>query len=287
MKASANAPAKINLYLDVMQKRPDSFHDIKSIMHTVRLSDTVTVETKSGGGICLSCSNPELPTDSRNLAFRAAELFFERTGINGACEIHIEKNIPVAGGLAGGSTDAAAVLKLLNALCKEPLDQAALWRLGAEIGSDVPFCISGGCALCTGRGEIMTPLPVLPETLCVIANAGEGVSTPEAYKMLDDAFGERLSDNLGDIDAAVSAVERGDMGSLYKSAFNIFEDNVLAVCPKARRIRDEFSECGATLSMMSGSGSTVFALFESEDAARRAVQAARAGGAFCVLTVTG
>ena len=102
MKASANAPAKINLYLDVMQKRPDSFHDIKSIMHTVRLSDTVTVETKSGGGIRLSCSNPELPTGSRNLAFRAAELFFERTGIDVSCEIHIEKNIPVAGGLAGG-----------------------------------------------------------------------------------------------------------------------------------------------------------------------------------------
>ena len=130
MKASANAPAKINLYLDVMQKRPDSFHDIKSIMHTVRLSDTVTVETKSGGGIQLFCSDPELPTDSRNLAYRAAELFFERTGINGACEIHIEKNIPVAGGLAGGSADAAAVLKLLNALCKEPLDQSALLRLG-------------------------------------------------------------------------------------------------------------------------------------------------------------
>lgn len=287
MKASANAPAKINLYLDVMQKRPDSFHDIKSIMHTVQLSDIVTVETKNGGGIRLFCSNSELPTDSRNLAFRAAEMFFEKAGIDGACEIHIEKNIPVAGGLAGGSTDAAAVLKLLNALCKEPLDQSALLRLGAEIGSDVPFCISGGCALCTGRGEIMTPLPVLPETLCVIANAGESVSTPEAYKMLDRLYGEHLSDDLGDIDAAVAAVERGDMGSLYKSAFNIFENNVLAVCPKAHRIRDEFSECGAALSMMSGSGSTVFALFESEDAARRAVQAARAGGAFCVLTVTG
>lgn len=272
------AHAKINLYLDVFPPREDGYHDIKSIMHTVSLADNVTVDTDCSD-IVLTCTNASLPTDSKNLAYRAAELFFRVNSIPYGARIHIEKNIPIAGGLAGGSADAAAVLRALNAAFECHMEAGTLATVGAELGADVPFCTVGGCALCTGIGEIMTPIPSLPETVCVIANGGESVSTPDAYKRLDEMYGERLADNGGNIDAVISTLQYGDFNTLYHEAFNIFESAVLPCHSTAGRLKDIMSESGAVLSMMSGSGPSVFGLFESENDAIDAANKIKATGA--------
>lgn len=268
------AYAKINLYLDVFPPREDGYHDIKSIMHTVSLADTVTVDTDCSE-IVLTCTNASLPTDSKNLAYRAAELFFRASGIPCGARIHIEKKIPVAGGLAGGSADAAAVLRALNAAFGCHMEADTLAAIGAELGADVPFCTVGGCALCTGIGEIITPLPSLRKTICVIANGGEGVSTPDAYKRLDKMYGEGLTDNGGNIDAVISSLQSGDLSSLCHEAFNIFESAVLPCHSTAGKLKDIMSKSGAVLSMMSGSGPSVFGLFESRTDADKAADEIR------------
>ena len=168
MKITVDAPAKINLYLDVVKRRENGYHDIESIMHTVSLADTVTVEDIEEG-IVITSNFPHVPTDEKNIAFKAAKAFFAATGINSGARIHIEKRIPVASGLAGGSTNAAATLKALNSLFKKPLSQSALMELGATLGADVPFCILGGCAKCEGLGEIMTPIPSLKNRTVLIS----------------------------------------------------------------------------------------------------------------------
>mgnify|MGYP002572009307 CR=1 FL=1 len=194
MKITLPAPAKINLYLDVLGKRPDGYHNIKSVMQTVDLCDEITVEmlTPTPGlqSIQISCSEAALPCDARNLAHRAAVAFFNGCNIyDFTCRIDIQKNIPMAAGLAGGSTDAAAVLRGLNALSGHPLDTDALCSLGAAIGADVPFCIRGGTLYTEQIGDVMVPCYPMPVAYIVIALGGRGVSTPTAYRMLDDRYG--------------------------------------------------------------------------------------------------
>lgn len=271
MKVTEAARAKINLYLDVFPPREDGYHNIKSIMHTVSLADTVTIDTDSSE-IVLTCTNSSLPTDSKNLAYRAAELFFRETGISGGARIHIEKNIPIAGGLAGGSANAAAVLRALNAALGARIDINSLAAISAELGADVPFCTVGGCALCTGIGETMTPIPTLPETVCVIANGGEGVSTPAAYKRLDEMYGDELAKDMGNIENAVTALQNGDKNTMTANAFNIFESAVLPTHSVAARLKEIMKDYGATLSMMSGSGPSVFGLFSDEASAALAAE---------------
>lgn len=278
MIVTLNAPAKINLYLDVMQRRSDGYHDIKSIMHTVDLCDTVTVDTDSSS-IKIDCSDPELPTDRRNLAYRAAELFFEKTGIGCAASISIEKRIPVCGGLAGGSTDAAAVLKGLNAAFGSPLDTDTLISLGAVIGADVPFCIIGGCALCEGIGDRLAPLPPMSGLYCVIANGGDGVSTAEAYAHIDSRFKDTLSEDFGNFVPVLSAVNGGELKEVYTHAYNIFEEVVLPRHSTAQRLKTVLLSHDACLSMMSGSGPSVFGLFETKKTAELAAKAVLSIGA--------
>ena len=278
MKITLNAPAKINLYLDVGARRPDGYHDIKSIMHTVDLCDTVTVDTDCDG-ICLTCSDTSLPTGRENLAYKAAEVFFAKSGINAAARIHIEKRIPVCGGLAGGSTDAAAVLKGLNEAFGYPLNSDTLMRLGAALGADVPFCINGGCALCEGIGDRLTNLSPLSGVYCVIANGGEGVCTAKAYADIDSKFGGSLNQDFGNFDTVLSAVSSGDIKSVCECAYNIFEEVVLPRHSVAQRLKTELSSHGAMLSMMSGSGPSVFALFDSKKKAAEAAEAVRTLGA--------
>lgn len=278
MKITLKAPAKINLYLDVGARRPDGYHDIKSIMHTVDLCDTVTVDTDCDG-ICLTCSDASLPTGRENLAYKAAEVFFAKSGINAAARIHIEKRIPVCGGLAGGSTDAAAVLKGLNEAFEYPLNSDTLMRLGAALGADVPFCINGGCALCEGIGDRLTNLSPLSGVYCVIANGGEGVCTAKAYADIDSRFGDSLYKDFGNFAAVLSAVKSGDIQGVCNCAYNIFEEVVLPRHSVAQRLKTELSSHGAMLSIMSGSGPSVFALFDSEKKAAEAAEAVRTLGA--------
>lgn len=274
MKITVEAPAKINLYLDVFPGRGDGYHNIKSIMHTVSLADVVTVDTEARD-ITVTCTDSNIPTDSGNLAYRAAKAFLSAVGINSGAKIHIEKKIPVAGGLAGGSTDAAAVLKALNDAFNAPMSIDSLCKISAAIGADVPFCIKQGCALCTGIGDVMTPLPTLPKTVCLIANGGEGVSTPAAYRRLDEMYGEELTDNRGNIDAVISSLKSGDLNSLCHEAFNIFESAVLSCHSTAGRLKDVMSKSGAVLAMMSGSGPSVFGLFENRTDADKAADEIR------------
>ena len=278
MKITLKAPAKINLYLDVGARRPDGYHDIKSIMHTVDLCDTVTIDTDRDG-IFLTCSDTSLPTGRENLAYKAAEVFFEKSGINAAAQIHIEKKIPVCGGLAGGSTDAAAVLKGLNEAFDYPFSSDTLFRLGAALGADVPFCINGGCALCEGIGDRLTKLTTLSGVCCVIAKGGEGVCTASAYADIDSRFGGSLNKDFGNFTAVLSAVKNGEIKGVCDYAYNIFEEVVLPRHSTALRLKTEFERHGAMLSMMSGSGPSVFALFDSKKKAAEAAEAVRTLGA--------
>ena len=184
-KIEINANAKINLFLEVGLRRADGYHDIESVMQAVTLCDKVTVEAGDGvgRGIALECDG--LPTDRGNIAYRAAELFCRAAGIEPHVKIHIEKRIPVAAGLAGGSTDGAAVLYALNAIYDGVLDGKKLHALAARLGADVPFCLDGGTALARGIGEQLSECPVLPDCHILIAKRSEGVLTPEAFRELD------------------------------------------------------------------------------------------------------
>ncbi|MBQ2729513.1 MAG: 4-(cytidine 5'-diphospho)-2-C-methyl-D-erythritol kinase [Clostridia bacterium] len=278
MKITVNAPAKINLYLDVVSRRDNGYHDIESIMHTVSLADTVTVELRDSE-IELSSNFPHVPKDDKNIAYKAAKAFFDATNISGGAKIHIEKHIPVASGLAGGSTDAAATLKALNKLYNEPLSKDELLCLGATLGADVPFCILGGCAICEGLGEIMTPLPSLSGKTILITRGGEGVSTPKAYGMIDSLYNEKVNGRHADFDKVVSAIKEDNFGALISGAYNIFEEVTLPVHSTAKKQKDILIECGADLAMMSGSGPAVFGFFKNKSSANAAAFAIRKIGA--------
>lgn len=267
------AYAKINLYLDVMEKRADGFHDIKSIMHSVSLCDYVSAEknTACGNVISIACGSLEIPSGEGNLVWRAAKAFFDNFGITDYnVSFNIEKNIPVSAGLAGGSTDAAAALKLLNELYGVGASTYELCEIGALIGSDVPFCIVGGTCLALGRGEELEYLPSSLKLNCVIAKAGEGVSTPAAYRRIDEKYGDTLSTDFGDLDSAVSAVADGDIGKMISAMYNTFESVVLdyhAEAAEAKRIM--LSADGSLGAMLSGSGPSVFGVFEDAASAEK------------------
>ena len=263
------AYAKINLYLDVTSKRTDGFHDIATVMHSVSLADDITVTVNSLGTRSVRLildGNRRLPLDSKNLAVSAAELFLEKTGIDADIVIKLNKRIPVSAGLAGGSTDAAAVLRAMNKLFRRPLADRALISLAEALGSDVPYCLIGGTVLCEGRGERMTRLDDKLKLYTVVAVAREHVSTPLAYSRLDSIYSnfeeERVSSGLASMLTAIQS------GRLPESGlFNIFEDAVFPICPGAMEIKKRMLELGAIYSLMSGSGPSVYGVFESPKSA--------------------
>ena len=299
MKTTLTAPAKINLFLDVTARRPNGYHEIAGVMQSVSLSDTVTLEVTDPTGmylcslgghaagaetVTLTCTKPDLPTDSRNLAWRAAEKFFAATGRG--CKnllIHIEKNIPAAAGMAGGSTDAATVLVGLNQLFDYPLTTDQLCEVGLTLGADVPFCIRGGAMITEGIGEVLTPITPMPACDLVVACGGEGVSTPAAYKALDTLYGDFApavyTPRSRELSALKSARGQGDLTALCGSVFNLFESVVLPDRPVARQIKETLLSAGAITAMMSGSGPSVFGVFPKGDgAAERAREALTALG---------
>lgn len=271
-KLTLNAYAKINLHLDVVSKADNGYHEVRTVMQSVSLCDTVSVGFCNQDEIRLLCSLRGLPCDERNLAYRAARLFFDKLGYMRGIDISIEKRIPMAAGLAGGSADAAAVLYALNELFERPLTTNELCSLGARLGADVPFCIVGGTKYADGFGERLHSFPCMPSCYIVVACAGDGVSTPWAYAALDKAHGDfapgkyqpRSLDDLRD------AVEAQSVIRLAKSLFNVFEDVISAERPMVKEIKSVLSDNGALRAMMSGSGPSVFGVFDEKSLAQKA-----------------
>lgn len=267
---TVQAPAKLNLTLDVLGKRDDGYHEMIMVMQSVDLTDEIGLTVGAGEGITIATDLGFLPTDKRNLAVAAALAFQEATGVDlGHLDIRINKKIPVCAGMAGGSSDAAAVLRGLNDLFETGLGGEELARIGQRVGSDVPYCVVGGTALAQGRGEILTPLPTLPACWVVIAKPSFPISTPELFKRLDGQKTRCHPDTAG----MRKALEDRDLLGVARRIFNIFED----VLPVHRRTRVEelkqaILRAGALGGGMTGTGPTVFGLFDAEEAARAAYE---------------
>ena len=277
------ANGKINLYLDVLSDGASGFHEIQSIMQSVSLCDRVTVSAVRGQDvrIRLSCNLPYIPCDARNIAYKAAELFCAESGIPAEVHIRLQKRIPVAGGMAGGSTDGAAVLRALNKLFGEPLTTEQLLAAAAKLGSDIPFCLCGKTAVCTGRGEVIEPVESRAKLLLLIVPSRESVSTPWAYAELDKAFGDfagRKAQNAARFDALCTALTAGDTAGITKTMYNIFEDVILPKRPQALRAKELLLAHGAIGAMMSGSGPTVFGVFDDDDTRKKAEAALKKHG---------
>lgn len=281
MTESVKAYAKINLHLDVTEKRPDGYHNVQTVMQSVSLCDTVTVSPKKDGGFSCECDVLGVPTDEKNIALKAAMLFMSQIDSKCGAHVKIEKKIPMAAGLAGGSTDAAATLVALNRLYGKPLDENELCELGAKLGADVPFCISGGCVYSDGKGDILHPFASIPnDTVFVVACGGEGVSTPWAYGLLDRVFNDFSSYSAKGTDRLKNALSSSTPELFYKELFNIFEEPVLRERPVADEIKREMLKSGAKNAMMSGSGPSVFGIFENTESAERAAETIRKMGYF-------
>lgn len=254
------AYAKLNLTLDVLDRREDGYHDIRSIMLTTSLRDDIQIDLKTGEPWELSCNCEDVPTDERNLAWKAAKVFFDELGGDpNGLHIHITKRIPSQAGLGGGSADAAAVLRALNEWRGYPLSILALAELGAQVGSDVPFCVLGGTALCEGRGEKLTKLPDAPEMFFVICKPDISFSTPELYSKLDAVtIAKRPETNL-----MRSALQRGDLEQIGKELCNVFEQVAIADYPELNYIKSVMMTYGAYGTLMTGSGSAVYGIFDS------------------------
>lgn len=270
------AYAKINTYLNVASRRGDGYHNIVSIMQTVSLCDLVSVDLHEAECTDIRLSvvgNDTLPRDRGNLAWRAAEAFLEKCNRTGRVEIRIEKRIPMAAGLAGGSADAAAVLRALYGLCNAPFPQEDLYALGATLGADVPFCIRCGCSLVEGIGERLTEAPGMPDCHLVVARLGDGVSTPWAYGTLDETYGD-FSEVAGDVryKAILDTWRDGRLADSCENFFNIFESVVLPQRPLVDTVKQVMIGAGAIRAMMSGSGPSVFGVFPSSESAEAAFE---------------
>lgn len=265
-KIDIKAYAKINLALDVVGTRPDGYHEVRMIMQTINLYDRIELGITAQPGITVKSSLSFLPNDEGNLAYRAAKLFLTETGCESGVHINILKKIPVAAGMAGGSSDAAAVLLGLNELMSAGFSKKQLSELGVRIGADVPFCILGGTALAEGIGEVLTPLRPFRKGHCLIVKPSFSVSTPWAYSNLKPA--EELSHP--DVDRLLEAVEQGDYEALCQGAGNVLESVVIPANPAIRTIKARMRDLGADLALMSGSGPTVFGLFSEHEAAKKA-----------------
>ena len=274
MTVRIQAYAKINLHLDIVGLREDGFHNVVTVLHSLSLCDIVDVELSDGGDIVIECDKVGVPLDEKNIAHKAAKLFFDSLGRRSGVVIRIKKNIPMAAGLAGGSADGAAVLIGLNKLFEEPFSNNELCEIGARLGADVPFCILCGCAYSEGRGDLPQSLPTLSrDMIFVVACGGEGVSTPRAYAMLDDAYNSFADYRLASVDNIIGAIGRNDFDALAGSLFNIFEAPISNEREAVGELKRIMLDCGARAAMMSGSGPSVFGMFEKMTDAEAAVRA--------------
>lgn len=264
--------AKINLTLDVLGKRPDGYHELCMVMESVDLSDILRF-SHSGQGIQVKTNLAFLPQGPTNLAAKAALCFAKATGITvEPLTIEIEKRIPVCAGTAGGSSDAAAVLRYLNRATKAGLSDQALQKIGEQVGSDVPYCVTGGTALAQGRGEVLTPLPSLPGCTLVLCKPSFSISTPALFAELDRHKLCRRPDTAG----VRKALEGGDLAGVARRLYNVFEDVLPPRQAKVvREIKNRLITCGALGANLSGTGPTVFGLFDDEHPAQEACRSLR------------
>ncbi len=262
---SRKAYAKINLGLDVIRRREDGYHEVKMIMQTVSLYDVLTFE-KAAAGITVTTDKDELPGDENNLVYKAAKLLTETYRVKEGVRIELRKNIPMAAGMAGGSTDAAAVFHGMNELFGLGMTEQEMCGLAVKIGADVPYCIQGGTALAEGIGEILTKLPDLPDCPLLIAKPDIEVSTKYVYENL---HAEELRRHP-DMDGMRKAVENGDLAGITKRMENVLETVTIEKYPVIREIKDFMKGNGARNALMSGSGPTVFGVYEAEEKAEAA-----------------
>ena len=279
-----NAYAKINLGLDVIGRLPNGYHEVKMIMQSVGICDELTFE-KQPSGITVTTDSGELPTDENNLIYRAAKLLLDTCAVKEGVRIHLTKRIPIAAGMAGGSTDAAATLKAVNQLFRFGKTKEELMELGVKIGADVPYCILGGTALAEGIGDRLTPLPPMPDCHLLVAKPDINVSTKYVYTTLDAApilFHP-------DIDGMTAAIFAGDLTGITAKLGNVLETVTVPAHPIISKIKEKFLELGSDGVLMSGSGPTVFGIFSDKTAAEKAYasmkQSSLAGQVFLTIPV--
>lgn len=267
MKLNALAYGKINLYLDVLSRMENGYHNIESVMQSVSLFDEICLEISDIDGenqIEIKSSGGVIPNDKTNLVYKAAVNFFEKAKIsNKKCVFTIKKNIPVAAGMAGGSSDGATALKLLNDACKKPFSLDELCEIGSKIGADFPFCLVGGTSICEGIGERLTPLPRIDNIYLVCAIDNSSVSTPVAFGLLDEKYGTNPLPH-GGLDAIKKAIVEGDVSGIAASLYNKFENVIMPQNPSIEKIKATLLEHGALGALMSGSGPSVFGIFNNE-----------------------
>lgn len=268
---SEKAPAKINLTLDALRKRADGYHELESIMTTIDLADRIDLFLRHDKTITLESSSGLVPHDEKNLAFRAALLLQEKTGIRKGVHIQIYKQIPVAAGLAGGSSDAAATLRGCNQLWKLGLTEEELIELASKIGSDVPFCVHAGTALAKGRGEVLSTLPSPPFCWVVLAKPPISVPTADIFQRLEV---DQIRDHP-DTERMVQAIQDGDYYAMTKNMANILESVTFGLYPEVQKIKKRIEKFGADGVLMSGSGPTVFALVKTDARAKQLVNSLR------------
>lgn len=260
------AYAKINLGLDVLRRREDGYHEVKMIMQTVAIYDTLTFLKRKTPGICLKVDKKELSEDKDNLIYRAAELLMEKAKVQEGVEIHLEKRIPIAAGMAGGSTDAAAAFHGINELFGLGYSLEELQALGVTLGADIPYCLAGGTAISEGIGEVLTPLPMPPQCTLVVAKPDINVSTKFVYENLH-------ADTLTchpDIDGMAEAIKAGSMRGITDRLGNVLETVTVREYPIIEKIKELMLAEGAAGALMSGSGPTVFGIFDEEEQAKKA-----------------
>ena len=264
MTYTEQAYAKLNLTLDILGKRSDGYHELNMVMQSIDLADTISVTPQDAPGLALTCSVPYLPCDNSNIAAKAANRFFAAKGTDTpGLAIHIEKNIPACAGMAGGSSDGAAVLRILRRLYDSDMPQEKLESIGALVGSDVPYCIRGGTALAQGRGEILTDLPPLPDCWFVVCTPPFPISTPELFAQVRVKKLRCHPDTAG----MLKALANRDLEAVARRVYNVFEDVLPRKYAQVFEIKRKILDEGAMTASMTGSGPTVFGIFSDENKA--------------------
>lgn len=274
------AYAKINISLDITGKRDDGYHDMVMVMQTVSICDDIKISLNDSGVIRSYSNLRFIPGDDRNLAVRAAKRYLEEIGeqVSGL-RIDMHKDIPVGAGMGGGSSDAAAVLRGMNKLFDDRLSADELQKLAEDVGSDTAFCVKGGTALAEGRGEILTELPAFPDSIFVVCKPGFSISTPELFKKIDAAPLRRHPDTAGILDA----LDKGDLREICRRMYNVFEDVDDRRMRTVTEIKNRLMDFGTLGSIMTGTGSAVFGIFDDENKAQLAMESLKQDYRFCYI----
>lgn len=279
-ETNERAYAKLNISLDIVGKRPDGYHDMVMVMQSVSLCDELCIRLNDTGELSAVSDLHFIPNDERNLAVRAARQFLDAAGEPGqGVEISMKKRIPVGAGMAGGSADAAAVLRGMNRLYGGRFSTAELETIAAGIGSDVAFCVAGGTTLAQGRGELLSRLPDMPECYFVICKPGFSISTPELFRSIDSAPLRHHPDTAGILDS----LDRGELEGICRRLYNVFEDVSDRRIKTVGEIKSRLLDCGAAGAVMTGTGSAVFGIFTDAATARKAQSALLREYRFCCV----